>query len=35
MGRSRKRELIRNQNTKRTDEKAGKKSRKEDYKKIH
>jgi len=30
MGRSRIRQLIRNQNTKRTDEKAGNKSRKED-----
>ena len=35
MGRSRIRQLIRNQNTKRTDGRAGNKSRKEDCGKIH
>ena len=35
MGRSRIGELIRNQNTKRIDERAGNKSRKLDCKKIH
>ena len=35
MGRSRIRELITNQNTKRIDERAGNKSRKLDFKKIH
>jgi len=35
MGRSRIRELITNQNTKRIDERAGNKSRKLDSKKIH
>ena len=35
MERSRIRQLIRNQNTKRTDESAGNKSRKEDCGKIH
>jgi len=35
MGRSRIRQLIRNQNTQRTDDRAGNKSRKEDCGKIH